>query len=306
VPGADDRNGVRPLEERTAEIKDVRLRYYVGGDGPPLLLVHGLAGAASNWTEVVPRLARSFRLLVPDLPGHAGSTAFPAVTSLDPFADRLARLAALEEMESLAVVGHSLGGLIGLRLAVNFPKQVPALVLTAAAGIRSSTREAERYLAAAALLRPSRRYSRHRYAIAQSRLLRTIVFGYFGASDPAALSDEAVDGLLAGLAVHTDTASARRALVRDDPRLDLARVACPVYLLWGARDNQVTVDDAFEYARRLHAPLRMISDCGHLLIAERPDACARAIEDFLLRPGSGARRTPTRARTARPASRRAP
>ena len=306
MAGADDRNGVPGLAERTAEIKDVRLRYYVGGEGPPVVLVHGLAGAAANWAEVAPLLTRRFRVLVADLPGHAGSTPLPAVTTLDPFVDRLARLAALEGMEEAAYVGHSMGGVIALRLAVDFPQRVKALVLTAAAGIRSSTREAERYLTAAAFIRPSRRYSRHRSAIARSPLLRNIVFGYFGASDPAAMSDRAVDGFLAGLGVHTDTASARRALVRDDPRLDLERVGCPVLLVWGARDNQVTVDDAFEYARRLRAPLRLIADCGHLLIGERPDACAEAIEDFLLRRDSGGRRTPTRARTARPASPRAP
>ena len=278
----DDRNGLPPLEERSAQIKDVRLRYYVGGDGPPLILVHGLAGAASNWAEVAERLVGRFRLLVPDLPGHGGSTAFPAVATLDPFADRLASLAALEGMDTAAIAGHSLGGLIGLRLAVSSPERVSALVLTAAAGIRSSTREAERYLNLAALVRPTRRYSRHRSAIARSRLLRTLVFGYFGASDPAALSDRAVDGFLSGLGVHTDTASARRVLVRDDPRLDLERVGCPVFVLWGARDNQVTVDDAFEYARRLRAPLRLVADCGHLLIGERPDVCAEAIEDFVL------------------------
>jgi pimeloyl-ACP methyl ester carboxylesterase len=277
----DDRNGLLLLEERWADVKDVRLRYYVGGEGPSLILLHGLAGAAANWRALAAHLVGRFRLLIPDLPGHGRSTAFPAVTTLDPFADRVARLAELEAMTSAAVAGHSMGGLVGLRLAVNFPKLVSRLVLTAAAGIRSSTREAERYLAAAALLRPSRRYSRHRSAIARSRFLRMLVFGYFGASDPAALSDVAVDGFLAGLGEHTDTASARRALVRDDPRIDLERVGCPVLLLWGARDNQVTVDDAFEYARRLRAPVRLIADCGHLLIGERPDVCAEAIADFV-------------------------
>ena len=75
--------------------------------------------------------------------------------------------------------------------------------------------------------------------------------------------------------------SAARALVRGDPRPDLHRVACPVLCLWGARDLQVPVDDAFQYARRLRAPLRVIADCGHLLIGERPDACAAAVEAFL-------------------------
>jgi pimeloyl-ACP methyl ester carboxylesterase len=74
------------LEERFAEIKGVRMRYFLGGEGPPLILVHGLGGAAANWTELVPLLIRRHRLLVPDLPGHGGSTALqpanraPAVT----------------------------------------------------------------------------------------------------------------------------------------------------------------------------------------------------------------------------------
>ncbi len=41
------------------------------------------------------------------------------------------------------------------------------------------------------------------------------------------------------------------------------------------------IEDGFEYARRLRAPLRAIADCGHLLIGERPDVCARAVSDFL-------------------------
>ena len=55
---------------------------------------------------------------------------------------------------------------------------------------------------------------------------------------------------------------------------------CPVLVLWGARDRQVPLEDGFEYARRLGAPLRVIADCGHLLIGERPDVCARAVLEF--------------------------
>ena len=86
---------------------------------------------------------------------------------------------------------------------------------------------------------------------------------------------------------HTDTLSASRALIRDDPRVDLERVRCPTLLLWGARDHQLPIGDAFDYARRLHAPLRTIADCGHLLIGERPDACLDAILGFLDRLEAG-------------------
>ena len=116
--------------------------------------------------------------------------------------------------------------------------------------------------------------------MARSAALKTLVFGRWGASDPPALSPEMAEAFLSGPARHTDTVSAAKALVRDDPRPDLDRVRCPVLLFWGARDNQLPVEDAFEYARRLRAPLRVIADCGHLLIGERPEACADAIESF--------------------------
>src|SRR5437899_987448 len=105
------------------------MRYFVGGTGPPLLLVHGLGGAASNWTELAPLLARRHRLLVPDLPGHGGSTALPAVAGLEPFADRMGLVAEREGMLSTPVVGHSLGAMVVLRLALCRPADVQALVL---------------------------------------------------------------------------------------------------------------------------------------------------------------------------------
>jgi pimeloyl-ACP methyl ester carboxylesterase len=112
-------------------------------------------------------------------------------------------------------------------------------------------------------------------------LLKTLVFGRWGASDPPAFPPEIAESFLAGPARHTDTVSAAKALVRDDPRGDLDRVQCPTLLLWGARDHQLPIGDAFEYARRLRAPLRAIADCGHLLIGERPDAVLRALDEFL-------------------------
>jgi pimeloyl-ACP methyl ester carboxylesterase len=81
--------------------------------------------------------------------------------------------------------------------------------------------------------------------------------------------------------MNTDSLGAGIALTQDDPRQSLDRVHCPALVLFGARDRQVPLCDGFEYARRLHAPLRVIADCGHLLVGERPDACARAALEVL-------------------------
>jgi pimeloyl-ACP methyl ester carboxylesterase len=265
------------FEERFAEGRGARLRYLVAGEGEPLLLVHGLGGSAANWLALAPLLLAGRRLIVPDLPGHGGSDPLQAAASLTAYADSLAPL--LDG--SAAVVGHSLGGAIALRLAIRRSRLVSALVLAGAAGISSGSRRARYGLAISGLLKPGRKIAPHRARVARSAALKILVFGRWGASDPPALPPQMAEAFLSGPARHTDTVSAAKALVRDDPRPDLDRVRCPVLLLWGARDNQLPVGDAFEYARRLRAPLRVIADCGHLLIGERPEACADAIESFL-------------------------
>jgi pimeloyl-ACP methyl ester carboxylesterase len=269
------------FEERFADVRGTRLRYLVAGKGEPLLLVHGLGGAAANWLALAPLLLAGRRLLVPELPGHGGSAALPAAPSLNAYADRLGLLLEHEGLASAGVVGHSLGGAIALRLAIRRSDAVSALVLAGAAGISSGTRNARYALTITSIVKPGRRLAPHRQRIARSNALKRVVFGRWGASDPPALREELAEAFLSGPARHTDTVSAAKALVRDDPRPDLDRVGCPSLVLWGARDNQLPVEDAFDYARRLRARLRLIADCGHLLIGERPDACADAIDDLL-------------------------
>jgi pimeloyl-ACP methyl ester carboxylesterase len=117
--------------------------------------------------------------------------------------------------------------------------------------------------------------------VSRSPLLRRLVFGFVSVADPVGLTDEAVEGFLGAQLLHTDVDSAWQALRRDDPRQELEAVRCPVLVLWGAEDVQLPLDDAFEYTRRLRARLRVIPGCGHLLIGERPEVCADAIESFL-------------------------
>jgi pimeloyl-ACP methyl ester carboxylesterase len=139
---------------------------------------------------------------------------------------------------------------------------------------------AELTITLAGIVQPARIAGRRVTRVARSRRLRRLVFGGFEVANADLLSERAVHGFLRGSAMHTDALGAGLALVADDPRQDLDRVRCPVLVLWGARDKQVPLEDGFEYARRLGAPLRVIADCGHLLIGERPDVCARAVLEF--------------------------
>src|SRR6266576_4946517 len=193
------------FEERFADVKGVRMRYFVAGEGDPLVLVHGLGGAASNWTELAPLLLPRRRLLVPDLPGHGGSTALPGVSGLDPFADRVAAVAEREGMLPAPVVGHSLGGVVALRLALRRRNDVSALVLAAGAGISSTTRRAKYGLRILGIIGPRRLVAPWADSVADSPLLRYAVFGRWGAADPLILSRRAVDGFLEGTRLTSDS-----------------------------------------------------------------------------------------------------
>jgi len=257
------------------------VRYFAGRDGPPLVLVHGLGGWAGNWRPVAALLAGGRRLVVPDLPGHGGSEPVRGGRTLDPFVDAVLDVLAAEDALPAAWVGHSLGALVGVHAAVRRPEAVRALVLAAAPGITSSTRLAEATVTVLGLLRPGRVVGKRSARAARSPRLRTLAFGRWAVADPVGLDPEAAEAFLAGPPQHRDTLTAGRALVDADPRLELGGVRCPCLCLWGASDNWVPLEDGFEYARRLRAPLRAVADCGHLLIGERPEAVAAAIDEFL-------------------------
>ncbi len=220
-------------------------------------------------------------MLVPDLPGHGGTAALPAVESLADLAAHVARVAEHEGMLPAAVVGYSMGGVVALRLAAERPEAVSSLVLIASAGIVSLTRRAAVWLDLVTAIRPGRIVARARDAVARRPNLRAGVFGYWGADDPRALSPEAVAGFLAAQPEHEDVASSARALRHEDPRRYLERVRCPALVVWGARDRLVPIEDGFEYARRLPAPLRILPAAGHLVVGEYPKETAALLLEFL-------------------------
>ena len=269
------------FDERELVVDGVRLRYAVAGDGPPVVLVHGLGGTIENWCGIAPALARKHRVLVPDLPGHGHSPALPQAASLDDFADCVFAMAEAEEFDRAVWIGHSLGGTVSLRAAARRPEMVRGVVLAAAAGIGSSTRLGRVTVTLMGLVQPGKAIAPHRRAWASSRLGRRLAFGWWGVGDADALEPELAEGLLEGPAHHTKTRQAGRALLATDPLGRLDGIACPVLCLWGARDKWVKLDDGIEYARRLGAPLRTIAGCGHLLIGERPELCVAAIEEFV-------------------------
>ena len=277
MTAATDLAGLEPKVLVTAGIS---VRYYAGGKGEPLLLLHGLAGSSGNWVELLPDLVQHHRVLAVDLPGHAGSARAPGGTGINDFAAVAAAVLEAEVGGPALVAGHSFGGLVALRLAQARPELVRGLLLVSPAGIKTTLRATRALVLASTTVRPGRWVAPFRHRYAERFWYRRALFRPWFVSDAASLSARATHGLLSAQREHTDTKTAGRAMNAYDPRRDLAQIACPVVILWGARDPQLPLDDAFEYTRRLGAKLRIVADCGHLVIVERPAACLAALAEL--------------------------
>ncbi len=113
-----------------------RVTYRIDGDGDEaILLIHGMAGSSRTWGEVMPALARRYRVLAPDLMGHGESAKPMGDYSLGAHASGLRDLMARLGIERATVVGQSLGGGIALQLAYQHPELCDRLVLVSSGGL---------------------------------------------------------------------------------------------------------------------------------------------------------------------------
>ena len=123
------------LELQHVSIHGHEVSYRMGGDGPAILLIHGMAGSSLTWKEVMPLLARSYTVLAPDLLGHGESAKPLGDYSLGSFASGLRDFLTVVGVERMTVVGQSLGGGVAMQLAYQYPELCERLVLVNSGGL---------------------------------------------------------------------------------------------------------------------------------------------------------------------------
>lgn len=114
----------------------IKTRFWqIGDHGSPLLLIHGIGVAMEWYSENIDTLAAHHRLYLVELPGHGRTDKPQAAYTLDYYADFVERFMQTVGLEHAAVLGHSLGGGVALRLAFTYPQRVTKLILMASAAL---------------------------------------------------------------------------------------------------------------------------------------------------------------------------
>ncbi|MBI5366833.1 MAG: alpha/beta fold hydrolase [Planctomycetes bacterium] len=256
------------------------IHYEEAGSGFPTLLLHGWGASERMWASTRNRLARNFRVLVPDLLGHGKSDTPPGFAPYTiEYQMRMVRgfLDALD-LPRVHLIGHSMGGMIAATTALVLGHRVASLVLVNAP-VHGPTALFQR---GRMLMLPGVRHLA--VLLSEVRALRNLFAADFTFARPLPqdLIDQILDvpydaqvgGLLA--LAHTDLA----------PRL--GEIACPTLVVHSDRDRVIRAEQ-FAVARERIPGARsaFLGETGHCPMVERPEIFERDVEDFLTGPASG-------------------
>jgi pimeloyl-ACP methyl ester carboxylesterase len=276
------------MKLRRLEIHGHQIAFRTAGDGPVLVLLHGMAGSSMAWRHVAPALTQRFTVVALDLIGHGESAKPRGEYSVSAHANVVRDLLAALGHERATVVGQSFGGGVAMQFAYQFPARCERLVLVSSGGLglevspllrTLSLPGAEHVLAlacAAALRDGSERVVRwlgRRVGLRPGPVLEEILSGWGSLSDPAARRS-----FFCTLRAVVDH---RGQSVSATDRLYLTAYM-PTMIIWGAEDSLIPVAHAHAaHAAIAGSRLEIFDDAGHFPHCEAPQRFVEALVDFI-------------------------
>jgi pimeloyl-ACP methyl ester carboxylesterase len=274
-------------EHDEIELHGHRVRFLHGGDGPPVLLIHGITGRSDQWEPAIQHLAVRHTVIAPDLLGHGESAKPRGDYSLGAYASAVRDTIVALGYERATIVGHSLGGGIAMQFAYQFPERCERLVLVSSGGLgrevhlmlRAATLPGSELvlplLTHATLLAGGERFGRAlgRLGLQAGTDMAEIARGFASLGDAEARS----------AFIHTMRAvldpGGQRVSALD--RLYLAE-SVPTLLVWGESDPIIPI----EHGRAAHeampnSRLEVLAGTGHFPQLERPFEFASLLAEFI-------------------------
>lgn len=263
-----------PVAERRVEAAGLATAVLSGGEGAPVVLLHGPGESAVKWSAILPELAAGSRVVAPDLPAHGESEVAEQATDPDWVRSWLGELIAATCEQSPLLVGHVLGGAIAARFAAAHGERLAGLVLVDSLGL-ARFRPAPRFALTlfGFLARPSER--------SYDRFMRQCSYDLDGLRTQMGESWDTFVAYNLELATEPAAKLRGRMLKRVGmPRIpadELARIATPTTLIWGRQDRANRLRIAERAAARHGWPLRVIEDCADDPPRDRPEQFLAAL-----------------------------
>lgn len=246
-------------------------------DGMPLLMIHGSLGSLQVWEGWVDALKDRLRLISVDLPGHGLTGPWPRGDyTVEAYADFIEVLADALHLDRFAIAGQSMGGAVAWSFAATRPERVTHLILVDSSGFPGGGTSLSGKLARLGLLSDIGIYFKPR-----SMMRRALLETY---ADPAMVTPARLERY-SDLQRFPGNRPATLQRLRTQEPLDpstLKRLNVPTLVIWGAKDRQLPVNNAYRFQSDIRgARLAIFSKLGHAPMEEDPKATAAAVAAFL-------------------------
>lgn len=252
------------------------------------ILLHGWASSWYAVSPLLPQLSQRYRCLAVNLPGYGSSPPLPGRATMDAYADLIIALAKQITDKPVVLVGHSMGGMISLTIALKKPELVERMVLLCPtisgklSYLINLTLTPFVVMERFALTRTLVNVFEPMIGITDS-LLRTPLF-----ADRSGISKEDYERIKADTRRRDQgriRAECFRAMRENDLRGKIGAINIPSVVIWGMEDNVVPLRDASVVAREWpDADLRIIPNAGHWPQFETPAITERHVRAFLSTP----------------------
>ena len=278
---------------RYATIHGHRIGYRRGGDGPVLLLLHGIAGSSRTWIPTMELLQEDYSVVAPDFVGHGHSAKPAGDYSLGNFANWMRDLLVVLGLERATVIGQSFGGGVAMQFAYQFPDRCERLVLVDAGGLgrevnpilRLVTLPAAEYVLPALFPSFARPWGDSVARLADRLGLRNVPAMEIWRSYRS-LTD--VEGRQAFVRTMRSVIDPGGQLVSALDRLYLAE-RMPTLIVWGEKDRIIPVTHAYQALEAApNCRLEIMPGIGHFPQSEDPVSCVEILTDFLRTSEPGA------------------
>lgn len=241
-----------------------KFTYAEAGEGPAIIVLHGLMGALSNFGETFTFFSKNgYKVLIPELPLYSLPLLQTNVKNLAVF---LKEFLEHKKLDNAILLGNSLGGHIGLYFTKHYQEKVRALVLTGSSGL---------YEKAMGDSFPKR--GNYEY-IAQKT--KDVFY------DPAIATKELVDSVYEIVNNRNSvikTLAIAKSAIRHNMAKDLPEMKQETCLIWGKQDNVTPPEVANDFHKLLpNSDLFWIDKCGHAAMMERPEEFNKILHDWLL------------------------
>jgi pimeloyl-ACP methyl ester carboxylesterase len=258
---------------KTAIYKNEKVHFTDTGKGRVVVLLHGFLGSHEIWRPVTDGLSKSYRVIAIDLPGHGNTGCFGYAHSMQLMAKCVKKVLDSLKLKKYVIVGHSMGGYVGLAFADLFPDNLRGLCLFHSTAYPDSEEKKKDRLRAINLVKASK-------TIYTKNTIRNL----FATKNLKYLREEI--SFAAGIARQTTKQGIVAALygMRDRPALDLilGLVEYPIMMVIGELDNILPKEQLLEQSQLIkNKTILYLEHDGHFGFLESPKQSNKALRSFL-------------------------